>query len=523
MGINRKRKQRRAVAYKSASLASMPANPNAPRPITHKKVKAVRFNWFVMGALFGVGSSFFMNFVVGSVVLPQYESTVARKGGGNLRIAENHPTATTLTAHTALSTVKLLASATGEPEEALAAATAAAPTMPAAPAYPREVALKISPGDTLIDVLIDNQVPAAEAHNVVAALRKEFNPAQLRVGQNISLTLDRHESVGDGAAVKELAIKLPNLSTVELARLENGSFSVATEHEPTTRELRRAVGKVRSSLLQAAYDAGIPSGAMNELVQAFAYDVDFQREIHPGDTIEVLTERNVTKDGRVASSGKISYAALTLQGKKHEIFRFRNSIGTEQWYDAKGNSVKKSLLRTPVNAARISSGFGMRKHPVLGYSRMHRGVDFAARTGTPIFAAGDGIVKTAGWSSGYGNFVKIQHNGTYATGYGHASRIAKGIRPGVRVKQGQIIAYVGATGLATGPHLHYEVFQNGVQVNPAQQRFNTAVALAGRDLTNFRNQTASARAQLAKLAPNTSQALDAPKPATPAPQHLASR
>lgn len=520
--VKPKRRPAQRVAYKPTANTAAP-NAAAVRPIAHKKVKAVRFNWFLLGSLFGVGSSFFMNFLVGSVILPQYESIVARKSGP-LRIAES---SSALTPSTAISTVKLLASATGQTADMIEAVAPAAQI----PLYPREVALKISPGDTLIDVLIDNHVEAQEAHNVVAALRKEFNPAKLRVGQNIQLTLDRHQGIGDGAAVKELAIKLPNLSTVELERLANGSFSVATAQEPTTRELRRAVGKVRSSLFQAAYDAGIPSGSMNELVQAFAYDIDFQREIHPGDTIEVLTERSVTADGRVAATGKASYAALTLHGKKHEIFRFRNSQGIEAWYDAKGNSVKKSLLRTPLNAARMTSNFGMRRHPVLGYSRMHRGVDFGARTGTPIMAAGDGIVKVAGWNRGYGNFVKIQHNATYATGYGHASRIAPGIRPGARVKQGQIIAYVGSTGMSTGPHLHYEVFQNGIQVNPAQQRFNTAVALAGRDLTNFRNQTANAKAQLAKLAPNASQALDVPKPKTPAPalkpvavpQRLASR
>jgi murein DD-endopeptidase MepM/ murein hydrolase activator NlpD len=255
---------------------------------------------------------------------------------------------------------------------------------------------------------------------------------------------------------------------------------------------------------------------MNELVKAFSYDVDFQRDIHPGDTIDVLTEREVASDGRVGKTGKASYAKLTLHGKTHEIYRFTNAAGVEGWYTASGNSVKKSLLRTPVNAARISSGFGMREHPVLGYSRMHRGIDFAAPTGTPILAAGDGVVKFAGWNKGYGNYVKIQHNATYATAYGHASRLAKGIVQGATVKQGQVVAYVGSTGLSTGAHLHYEIMQNNVQVNPAQQKFNTAVALAGADMKRFRAQTTATGTTLARLAPNTSQALNnkpAPAPA----------
>ena len=516
MVVNRKAPRKRQSIYASSSLTALSPAPVAPRnqKIAQKKVKSIRFNWFVLGAMFGVGSSFFMNFLVSSVVIPQYETFAGRARTGSIDIAES---ATDATRRAAASILAHNDKAISE-VAAKAVATAEVEVASLAPIYPRDVAVKVTSGDTLLDMLIEQHVQEQEAHKVIAALRKQFNPSTLRVGQNISMTLARHETVGDRAAVKELAIKLPNLSTVELERLQDGSFSVANVKEPTTRELRRASGTVRSSLFQAAYDAGIPSGTMNELVAAFAYDVDFQREIHPGDTIEVLTEREVTADGRVGATGKASYAKLTLRGKAHEIYRFKNSIGTESWYTAKGESVKKSLLRTPVNAARISSGFGMRRHPVLGYGRMHRGIDFAASTGTPILAAGDGVIKTAGWSRGYGNYVKVQHNGTYATAYGHASRIAKGIRPGVRVKQGQIIAYVGSTGMSTGPHLHYEIHQNGIQVNPAQQRFNTAVALAGRELQNFKSLTTNTKSQFSRLAPNSSQALGTPvKPAAPTP------
>lgn len=509
MVVQRKAPKKRTALYTSSSLTALSPAPVPPRTqkIAQKKVKSIRFNWFLLGAFFGVGSSFFMNFLVSSVIIPQYETFAAQMKAGHLTIAENASEHTKKAAAPALAAAQKPTTAKSLPEVEVASL---------APAYPRDVAVKVDSGDTLLDVLIEQHVQEQEAHNVIAALRKQFNPSSLRVGQNISMNLIRHERVGDRAAVKELAIKLPNLTSVELERLQDGSFSVASVKEPTTKELRRAHGRVRTSLFQAAYDAGIPSSAMNELVQAFAYDVDFQREIHPGDTIEVLTEREVTKDGRVGAMGKPSYAKLTLQGKTHEIFRFKNSVGTEGWYTASGQSVKKSLLRTPVNAARISSGFGMRRHPVLGFSRMHKGVDFAAPTGTPILAAGDGVVSFAGWNRGYGNLVKVQHNGTYTTAYGHASRIARGIRSGTRVKQGQVIAYVGSTGMSTGPHLHYEILQNGVQVNPAQQRFNTSVALAGRELQNFRTQTAAVKGTFARLAPNTSQAMGVPAGSTPA-------
>jgi murein DD-endopeptidase MepM/ murein hydrolase activator NlpD len=503
-------------AYADPSLSTLvPVNePTAPRPqkVALKKVKSIRFNWFLIGTLFGVSASFFMNFMISAVILPQYEAIIARKNIATLAVAEkelpSNPTAT----------AKKLATTAHKPSTSDASKSLVAKegteVASLAAVYPRKVDVKVGSGDTLIDVLMAQHVQEQEAHNVVAALKTQFNPSKLKVGQNISMRLLRHESVDDRAAVKELAIKLPNLSTVELQRLQDGSFSVASVKDPTKRELRRATGKVRSSLFQAAYDAGIPVGTMNELVKAFSYDVDFQRDIHPGDTIDVLTEREVASDGRVGKTGKASYAKLTLHGKTHEIYRFTNTAGVDGWYTASGNSVKKSLLRTPVNAARISSGFGMREHPVLGYSRMHRGVDFAAPTGTPILAAGDGVVKVAGWSNGYGNYVKIEHNATYATAYGHASRFAKGITPGAMVKQGQVIAYVGATGLATGAHLHYEILQNNTQVNPAQQKFNTAVALAGADMKRFRTQAAATGATLARLAPNTSQALnDTPAPA----------
>lgn len=485
-------------ALRQGTILSARTHPSAPRPVTHKKVQKMRFNWFIVGALCGVGASFFMNLMVTSVIIPEYQHFVSRSQG-LLAIAEHKPNA-------GLASKQHSPLVSAQSSHSIKTATVAA----IAPiTYPRTLALKISAGDTLLDVLIDNHVQEQEAHQVVAALRKSFNPGMLRIGQKISMTLARHEKAGDSAAVKELAIKLPNLSTVELERLQDGTFSVAAVKEPTQSETRRAMGKVRTSLFQAAADAGISNATMGELVQAFAYDVDFQRDIHPGDSIEVLMQRKVTKDGRVAEAARPDYALLKLRGKTHEIFRFTNAMGQTGWYTASGQSVKKSLLRTPINAARISSGFGMRKHPIMGYSRMHRGIDFAAATGTPILAAGDGIVAKAGWSNGYGNLLQIKHNATFTTAYGHTSRFAAGIRPGVRVRQGQVVAYVGTTGMSTGPHLHYEILQNGAQVNPAGAKFNTSVALTGRELQNFRSKTAAVKSQFARLTPNSSVALNA--------------
>ena len=203
--------------------------------------------------------------------------------------------------------------------------------------------------------------------------------------------------------------------------------------------------------------------------------------------MDVLFERLETKNGEVAGHGDILFADLDLGDRDLKIYRYVDKNGHADYYNEKGESIRKALLRTPVNGARISSGFGMRNHPILGYTRMHRGVDFAAPVGTPIYAAGDGTVGYAGRKGGYGNYMRIRHNGTYASAYAHISRFASGMSEGHKVKQGQIVAYVGQTGMATGPHLHYEILVNGEQVNPANVKFKTGGALQGKELAAFRN------------------------------------
>ncbi len=486
----------KASALSRSSRAGLLLVPQYPanrlshiRPIPQKRIGRLRLNWFLVGSLCGVGMSFFMNALFTGIVMPQYRHFMESEKPQLASISDEGRSVVA----NAYAAIK---------PNAPAPVAEAQPEPEPEPAFPRTLALKVSSGDTLLQMLMDQNVPSDEAHNVVNLLRKEFNPRGLRVGQQISLTLDRHERLGDMAAVKELAIRLPSLTTVELARLHDGSFSMAAQHAELKNQPYRAVGKVRSSLYQAAYDAGIPSNAMGEIVRAFSYDVDFQREIHPGDKIEVLMDRKVADTGEVGGHSNIRYASLTLRGKKHEIFHFADANGQTGWFDAKGNSVRKSLLKTPVHAARISSGFGMRRHPVLGFSKMHRGVDFAAGTGTPILAAGDGIVTYRGWKGGYGNYLQIKHNGTYSTAYGHISRFNPAVKNGGRVKQGQVVAYVGSTGMSTGPHLHFEVLQAGRQVNPTSQKFNTSQALAGASLNKYKARQSAIRAELANLNPN---------------------
>ncbi|NBX04387.1 MAG: M23 family peptidase, partial [Alphaproteobacteria bacterium] len=256
---------------------------------------------------------------------------------------------------------------------------------------------------------------------------------------------------------------------------------------------------INSSLYETGIDGGLPPALINELINAYSYDVDFQREIKKGDVMDVLYERIQTKDGKSVGNGNVVFANLELGDRTLKIYRYVGKDGTADYYNEKGESVRKALLRTPINGAKITSGFGMRNHPILGYSKMHRGVDFGAPTGTPIYAAGDGAVEFVGVKGGYGNYVKLKHNNQYSSAYAHVSRFAAGISPGKKVKQGQIIAYVGTTGASTGPHLHYEIMAKNEQVNPANVKFKTGNVLAGKDLLAFRATMQKVEKQLAAM------------------------
>lgn len=480
-----------------------------------RRLKRLRVNWFALGSVFGLSFSFIINGITGSS-----HDSAATAQAITAAVEHSQPTSerepTAAPAKSPAKTNSKQSSkneATSLPPPPVLAELAVPPQMPAPapqvaqepklpplpPLYPMKLALQLGKGDTLLDVLLSKHVQPADAKAAIEALGAKVNPNSLKAGQRISVTLQRHETIGDMAAVKELAIKLPNLSTVELMRLQNGGFDVAATEDNRNAKTFRGFGRVRSSILQAGAQGGIPAAALNEVIHAFSYDVDFQREIHPGDTIEVLIDRKKTKNGYTTQGGTVRYAALTLSDGKHEIFRFKDANGNLAWFDGAGGSIKKSLLRTPVDAVHITSGFGMRTHPIMGYSKMHRGVDFGAPTGTPIMAAGDGVVTYRGWKGGYGNFVVIKHNAKYETAYGHISRFAK-ISVGQRVRQGQVIAYVGATGMATGPHLHYEVHENDIQVNPIAKQFNMAAGLSGKQLAAFKSAKQSAMNELASLA-----------------------
>ena len=257
---------------------------------------------------------------------------------------------------------------------------------------------------------------------------------------------------------------------------------------PTRTEETLVKGVIKNNLYISALKSGMPENTLLEMISLLGFSVDFQREIRSGDNFEVLFTKEIdTLSDLVIQTKPIKYVSMNLSGNKLNFFKYKDKFGSPQYFDENGKSSKRTIMKTPINGARISSRYGNRKHPILGYTKMHRGLDFAAPSGTPIFAAGDGIIEKAGWNGSYGKYIRIRHTGTYKTAYAHLSRFHKNISIGRRVLQGKIIGYVGTTGRSTGPHLHYEVIKNNIQVNPMKIKFPAGKNISKANIDNYRN------------------------------------
>ena len=351
---------------------------------------------------------------------------------------------------------------------------------------PVERALEIRKGQSLIAILTGAGIHAGDAHGAARELARVMDLRRLRVGETVTVILAGGRAPGVAGALSGLRMKKDAHTEVGIGRLLDGTFQ---SFERQRRLLQTPVsirGEIASSLYADGVKHGAPAALMLDVFRLFSYSVDLQRDIHPGDRFELLFDRYSEADGTVADYGEIEYAALHNGGERIQFYRFETEPGRFEYFDAEGKGVRRALLATPVDSARITSSFGKRRHPILGYSRMHRGVDFGAPTGTPIRAAGDGTVVSRGWKGAYGRYIRIRHRGGYQTAYAHLKSYAKGSRQGRRVKQGQIIGYVGSSGLSTGPHLHYEVLVNGRQVNPVRLRLPSSKNLKGDGLERFR-------------------------------------
>jgi murein DD-endopeptidase MepM/ murein hydrolase activator NlpD len=345
-------------------------------------------------------------------------------------------------------------------------------------------------GDTLSAILAEAGVAEEDIATILASVKKVYDPSAIKPGRRLTLTLGR-VAPKPGAPKKTVLLSLKLRPTIEreivVERRDDGAYESAEIVKTLTEKTDRVQGVINGSLYQTAMNAGVPEGAIQELIRIYSYDVDFQRDIQAGDKFEVLFTRYYDDQGVPVKLGTVLHATLTLQGERKPLYRFTDPDGqTTDYYTAQGGNGKRMLMKTPIDGARLSSGFGMRRHPILGFNKLHKGTDFAAPTGTPIMASGNGVVEVAGVAGGYGNYVRIRHNETYKTAYAHMVRFARGIKTGSKVRQGQIIGYVGTTGRSTGPHLHYEVLANNKHVDSQSVKLPTGTLLTGKDMAAFK-------------------------------------
>ncbi|MBV4473254.1 MULTISPECIES: peptidoglycan DD-metalloendopeptidase family protein [Pseudomonas] len=336
----------------------------------------------------------------------------------------------------------------------------------------------VSKGDTLSTLFEKVGLPAAAVHEVLASDKQAKQFSQLKHGQKLEFELNPK------GELTNLHSKVSDVETITLTRNDKGYVFNRVTAKPTVRTAY-VHGVINSSLSQSAARAGLSHSLTMDMASVFGYDVDFAQDIRQGDEFDVIYEQKVV-NGKAVGNGPILSARFTNRGKTYTAVRYTNKQGNSSYYTADGNSMRKAFIRTPVDFARISSKFSMgRKHPILNKIRAHKGVDYAAPRGTPIKAAGDGKVLLAGRRGGYGNTVIIQHGNTYRTLYGHMQGFAKGVKTGGTVKQGQVIGYIGTTGLSTGPHLHYEFQVNGVHVDPLGQKLPMADPIAKSERARF--------------------------------------
>ncbi|WP_411288959.1 peptidoglycan DD-metalloendopeptidase family protein [Phenylobacterium sp.] len=370
------------------------------------------------------------------------------------------------------------------PEAVAALQHAAFSQAEAQPGYarPQNVPMKLRPGETLASAVERAGVAPAEARQAVDALGQAFDTVHVKAGLAFEAAVARPRANRGPARLIGLSMRTGPASTITLSRTFDGALRLRELDEKITDETTVADGEIHGSLYESAAKLGATPTITAQVVKLFAHKLDFQRDIKAGDEFKLVFGRKVTESGRTVETGDLEYAEL--HGVK--FYRFDRPGGDAQYFDAAGKNIKGFLLRTPVDGARMTSSFGRRRHPVLGYARAHQGVDFGAGHGTPIIAAGDGVVAEARRWGGYGNWLRIRHSGGWDTGYAHVSSYAKGVRAGSRVRQGQVIAYVGSTGMSTGPHLHYEVWLHGKRVNPVGAKVPQGTVLGGAELVSFK-------------------------------------
>ena len=337
-----------------------------------------------------------------------------------------------------------------------------------------KVELKARNGDSIQRILYEQKISPTEVNNVLNALRREYNIGALRNDQKVYLIVKRERN---GNFVSRLTVNIDNITTVHVFLNKDNVYETKRVTKILTKKNHLVETTIDRGIYRTAKQSGIENSIVAQFARLYGFEVDFQRDLKKNDKIKIFYERYLDDDGVSQRTGNIIYSEISNDKKNITLYRYEYPNGRIAYFTPDGKSIEKSLMRTPINGAKLSSRYGFRIHPILGYNKMHQGTDFAAPVGTPVMASGAGTVEYSGWKGGYGKFISIRHSPVYQTNYAHLQDYAKGIRRGTRVQQGQVIGYLGSTGSSTGPHLHYEVIVNGKKENSQTLKLPSAAPL----------------------------------------------
>ena len=345
-----------------------------------------------------------------------------------------------------------------------------------------KVELKVRNGDSIQRILYDQKISPSDVNNVINALRREYNIGTLRNDQKVYLIIKREKN---GNFVSRLTVNIDNITSVHVFLNKDNVYETKRVTKILTKKNHLVETTIDRGIYRTAKQSGIENSIVAQFARLYGFEVDFQRDLKKNDKIKIFYERYLDDDGVSQRTGNIIYSEITNVERNIILYRYEYPNGSIAYFTPEGKSIEKSLMRTPINGAKLSSRYGFRIHPILGYNQMHQGTDFAAPIGTPVMASGAGTVEYSGWKGGYGKFISIRHSAVYQTNYAHLQDYAKGIRRGAKVQQGQVIGYLGSTGSSTGPHLHYEVVVNGKKENSQTLKLPSAAPLEGNNKNLF--------------------------------------
>jgi len=345
-----------------------------------------------------------------------------------------------------------------------------------------KVELKVRNGDSIQRILYDQKISPSDINNVINALRREYNIGTLRNDQKVYLIIKREKN---GNFVSRLTVNIDNITSVHVFLNKDNVYETKRVTKILTKKNHLVETTIDRGIYRTAKQSGIENSIVAQFARLYGFEVDFQRDLKKNDKIKIFYERYLDDDGVPQRTGNIIYSEITNVERNIILYRYEYPNGSIAYFTPEGKSIEKSLMRTPINGAKLSSRYGFRIHPILGYNQMHQGTDFAAPIGTPVMASGAGTVEYSGWKGGYGKFISIRHSAVYQTNYAHLQDYAKGIRRGAKVQQGQVIGYLGSTGSSTGPHLHYEVVVNGKKENSQTLKLPSATPLEGNNKNLF--------------------------------------